>query len=144
MLMETGKSQNKLNTVDLQRIGLWVGTLALVISSIGLIVIGEFLGVIAIDMFIGLVAISTNLWPYIGMLQPSKDERAARIGAMAGLASWYITLILTVVGAVVLTYLPSSLNVHPTLAQGLGGIMLVMALSMIVLYEYMIRKSDVE
>ena len=142
--MDTKKAANPYNTIDLQRIGLWVGALVLVIDSISLIVIGEFMLVIAGGMFVGLAAISMNLWPYIGMQRPTKDERAAKIGAMAGLASWYISLIVTVVAAVMLCYLPASLGIHPTLAQGFGGVILVMVLSMIAIYEYMIRKSDVE
>jgi hypothetical protein len=142
--VETKKAGNPYNTVDLRRIGLWVGALVLVIDSISLIVIGEFLLVITGGMFVGLAAISMNLWPYIGMQQPTKDERAARIGAMAGLASWYVTLIVTVVGAILLGYLLPLWDIHPTLAQGLGGVILVMVLTMVVFYEYMIRKSDAE
>jgi hypothetical protein len=40
--METKKKENQYNTVDLQRIGLWVGALVLVIDSLILIVLGEF------------------------------------------------------------------------------------------------------
>jgi membrane protein YdbS with pleckstrin-like domain len=98
--------------------------------------------VIALDPLVGLGAISANLWPYIGMRKPMKDERAARAGAKAGLAAWYISLISTVVLAVVLGYLPASYGVHPTPAQVFGIVIAIMAVSMVGLYEYMIRKSD--
>lgn len=45
-------------------------------------------------------------------------QRVARIGVMADLSSRYLTLALTVIGTVVITFLPASLNIHPTLAQG--------------------------
>lgn len=65
------------------------------------------------------------------------------VGAIASLASWYISLVLTFITAVVPGYLPAAFDIHPTLAQGFGGVILVMVLSMIVIYEYMIRKSEV-
>jgi hypothetical protein len=141
--VETQKTQNKYNTIDIQRMCLWSGAIVLVIDSIVLISCGEFDFAIAVGTFLGLIIISMNLWPYIGMQQPSKDERAARIGGMAGLYSWYITLFLTVIGTMILGYLPESWNVHPTLAQGLGGVIIVMVVTMLALYEVMGRKSDV-
>jgi hypothetical protein len=142
-MMEKEVSDNKPARVDLQRMWLWVSAIALIMASACLIAVGEFELRVTAVVFLGLAAISTNLWPYIGMRPPLKDERAARIGAMAGLVSWYVTLIVTVVTAVSLGFLSKSFNIHPTLAQGFGYIIIVMVVSMVSTYEYMIRKSDV-
>jgi hypothetical protein len=116
--------------------------MALLLVCACIIAAGEFRALYTVVLFLGLAAISVNLWPYIGMSKPMKDERAARAGAKAGLAAWYISLIATVVLAVVLGYLPAPFGVHPTLAQVFGIVIAVLVIAMVGLYEYMIRKSD--
>jgi hypothetical protein len=140
--METKKTQNPYYTVDYQRMWLWVSATALMMASACLIAVGEFEPWYTVVLLLGLIAISANLWPYVGMRKPLKDERAAKIGAKAGLASWYVTLIVTIVTAVVLGYLPATFNVHPTLAQGFGFMVIVMVVTMVGIYEYMIRKDE--
>ncbi|WP_424358841.1 hypothetical protein [Methanocella sp. MCL-LM] len=143
-LKKADKAQSNVNMIDVQRIGLWIGALVLALDSICLIMIGEFEFVIAVGMGLGIVVISTNLWPYIGMQKPYKDERAARVGAMAGLSAWYISLVTAALAAVILGYLPASWNIHLNAAQALGGVILVMVVSMVCIYEYMSWKGVTE
>lgn len=138
------KAGSNANMIDLQRICLWIGALVLAIDSICLMMVGEFEFVIAVGMGLGLVVISSNLWPYIGMQKPFKDERAARVGAMAGLSAWYISLVVAVLAAVILGYMPASWNIHLNAAQALGGVILVMVVSMVCIYEYMNWKGVAE
>lgn len=134
---KTGNDPVSPKMIDLQRISFWVGSLVLAADSICLMLVGEFGFPIVVGMGMGLAMISINLWPYIGMQKPYKDERAARIGAMAGLTAWYISLIVAVASAVILGYLPASWNIHLNAAQALGGVILVMVVSMVCIYEYM-------
>ena len=88
--------------------------------------------------------ITLNLWPYIGMQKPYKDEWAAMAGTMAGITAWYISLIAAVVGAIVVGYLPALWNIQMNAAQSLGGIIVVMVISMVCAYEYMNWKGVTE
>lgn len=128
--------------VSLQRFVLWFGAFILAVGSIGLLVIGEFQTAVTICMLSGLSAISVSMWPYFGRSKPFSDERAARISAKAGLYSWYVTLAVTVFGAGVVS-IPGLIR-PPTTAQAVGGIVLVMVVTLVCGYEYMSRKGDEE
>jgi hypothetical protein len=144
MIMETTKKENRYDTIDFQRMRLWVSAIAMLMVCACITVMGDSRPLYTVVLFLALAAISVNLWPYIGMQKPLKDERAARAGAKAGLAAWYVSLLATVAMAVVLAWLPESFDVHLTLVQGLGIVAAIMVVSMVGLYEYMVRKSDTE
>ncbi len=142
--METQNEDNKLNTVDFQRMRLWVSAIAMLMVCACIIVVGDSRPLYTVVLFLTLAAISVSLWPYIGMGKPLKDERAARAGAKAGLVAWYVSLIATVLMAVVLAWLPEWFDVRLSAVQVLGVLAAIMVVSMVGLYEYMIRKSDPE
>jgi hypothetical protein len=142
--MEKQNSDNRYDNVNFQRMRLWVSAIAMLMVCACIIVVGDTRPMYTVVLFLAFAAISVSLWPYIGMGKPLKDERAARAGAMAGLNAWYISLLATVAMAVVITWLPESFDVHLTLVQGLGIVAAIMVISMVVLYEYMVRKSSPE
>lgn len=124
----------------LYRVSLWLGSAALVIAGIALIIWKSMDDVLAIVVLSGILVLLSNFFAYIGMEKPLKDERVKKIGTVSATYSWFITL--AFMGFLLISGYWSHRVFTPEELFGL--IFVVMLLSMLVINAYLGGKADVE
>jgi NADH:ubiquinone oxidoreductase subunit 6 (subunit J) len=77
----------------LYKVSLWLGSAALAIAGIVLIIWKTLDDAIIIVILLGALTLASNFFIYMGMDKPLKDERARKIGTLAATYSWFITIV---------------------------------------------------
>ncbi len=72
---------------------LWLGSAALVISGIALIIWKTFNDAIVITALVGISILASSLFYYLGISKPTEDERLRKIGTLAATYSWMTTMV---------------------------------------------------
>jgi len=131
---------DKSETYNLYNLSIWLGSAALIIDSLILIIWKTMDDAIAIGLLLGIMVYTANFFTYIGMEKTARDERLRKIGTMAATYSWYVTL--TFVTFLLITMywagkIRSSIEI-------MGVTILVMVTTMIILNTYFNLKGDVD
>jgi hypothetical protein len=133
---------NKKNAmgISLYNVSLWLGSTALVISGIALIIWKTLNDIIVALVLMGILVLVSSLFYYLGMEKPVKDERLRKIGTLSATYSWLATL------GFMCFLMVSGYWSHRVFAQEelFGLIMFVMVVSMLVINAYLSRRGDVE
>lgn len=124
----------------LYKVSLWLGSAALVIAGVVLIIWKSMDDVLAIVVLSGILVLLSNFFIYIGMDKPLKDERAKKIGTLSATYSWFITL--AFMGFLLVSGYWSHRAFTPEELFGL--VFVVMILSMLAINAYLGGKADVE
>jgi len=98
-------------------------------------------GILWLEVLLGLSLFGGGLFEFLGLRQPLKDERTARIGTRAATYSWYVMLVLLSFMAMVFGF---GGGWKISMAQAVGSLLIVMVVSILVLNWYLGRKGDVE
>ncbi len=124
----------------LYNVSLWLGSAALVISGVALIIWKTFNDIIVTVAFAGILVLVSGLFYYLGMEKPVKDERTRKIGTLAATYSWLVTL------AFMCFLMVTGYWSHRVFApeELFGLIMFVMVVSMLAINAYLGRREDVE
>jgi drug/metabolite transporter (DMT)-like permease len=122
------------------KVSLWLGSAALVIAGIVLVIWKSMDDILAIVVLSGILILLSNFFIYIGMDKPLKDERSKKIGTLSATYSWFITL--GFMGFLLISGYWSHRAFMPEELFGL--IFIVMILSMLAINAYFGGKADVE
>ncbi len=127
--------------VKARTISMLIGAALLIACGI-LMVIGDTIdGILWFEVLIGLGLFGGGLFEFLGLRQPLKDERVARIGTRAATYSWYTTLV--VVGFMGLVYGMGG-GYKISMPQAVGVILITMVLSIMLFNWHLGRQGDVE
>ncbi len=72
---------------------LWLGSAALVIAGIALIVWKTMNDAIVVTAFVGIMILASSLFYYLGINKPMQDERLKKIGTLSAIYSWMTTMV---------------------------------------------------
>jgi hypothetical protein len=125
--------------IDIFKISIWIGSAALILSGVILMVTKTTSDLLAVIVFVGVLSFMISFFSYIGMEEP-KDERLRKIGGAAATHSWHITLLI-VCGLLVSSIWSGDKYIS---ISSLGLILLVMVATMISGNIYFNWKGDVE
>ncbi|OPY33113.1 MAG: hypothetical protein A4E32_00786 [Methanomassiliicoccales archaeon PtaU1.Bin124] len=131
-------------TVDLVRartISMLLGGILLVACGVLMIFIENLDEILWLEIMLGVGLFGTGLFEYLGLRQPLKDERVARIGTLAMTYSWYTVLILVISIALVFGM---GGGYKISMPQAIGAILIVMVVSTFGFNWYVGREGDVE
>jgi hypothetical protein len=131
------EAKNK-GKMDVFNIITWIGSGALILSGVMLIITKTTSYVLGIIISLGILAFMIGFYEYIGMEEP-KDERLKKIGTTAATYSWHITLLL--IGSFIVSSIWSG-DKNISIAS-LGLILFVMVATMLGANVYLNRKGDV-
>jgi hypothetical protein len=125
--------------IDLFKIITWIGSGALILSGVILVVTRTMSYALGIIISLGILAFMIGFYEYIGMEEP-KDERLKKIGTTATTYSWHITLLL--IGSFLVS---STWSGDKSISiASLGLILFVMVATMLGTNIYLNRKGDVD
>jgi uncharacterized membrane protein len=131
------KNEDQLGIV---KASMWLGYLVMLGMGAVLVIWEPADGNVSMALLFCVVIFTANFFAYIGIQQPSKDERARRIGTMAATSSWFITLVL-----MCFVYIWAvTLNFPLSMARFLGILLIIMIVSMATLNFSFGRKGDVD
>lgn len=98
-------------------------------------------GILWVEVFLGLGLFGGGLFEFLGLRQPLKDERVARIGTRATTYSWYTILVF--VGFIAMVFGMGG-GYKIGMPQAVGSLLIVMVVSILGFNWYLGRKGDVE
>ncbi|MBI0583639.1 MAG: hypothetical protein ISF22_05360 [Methanomassiliicoccus sp.] len=98
-------------------------------------------GILWLEVLLGLGLFGGGLFEYLGLRQPLKDERVARIGTRAATYSWYSILVM--VGFLGMVYGMGGGH-KISMSQATGVVLITMVVSIMLFNWYLGRKGDVE
>jgi hypothetical protein len=136
---KTGTS-NDLNRYDFYNVSIWLGSAALIVDSLVLIIWKTMNDALAIGLLLGVMVFMTNFFSYIGIEKSTQDERIRKIGTLSTTYSWYVTIVF--VSFLLITSYWS--GVVRTGTELLGVTIFVMVTTMIGTNTYMKLKGDIE
>lgn len=142
VLNKQNKSSNKKQSKNYNgyNISIWLGSCALMISGLIMMVTKTMTDLLAIVLLLGIIALMTNFFKYVGMDPKSQDERLRKIGTFATTYSWYITLLF-------ITFLVINMywaqNIHNPI-ELMGVVIFVMTFTMLVGNTILNRKGDID
>lgn len=133
-------SKSKFSNYDMYNVSMWLGSAALLVSGLIMIVTKTMSDLLAVVLLLGIMALMTNFFNYVGMDEKARDERLRKIGTFAATYSWYITLIFV-------TFLVLNMywgqNIHNPI-ELMGVTIFVMVSTMLIANTVLSRKGDIE
>jgi hypothetical protein len=127
--------------VKAKTISVYLGGALLVASAI-LMMMGDTLGnILWLEVMLGMGLFFGGMSEFIGLKQPLKDERAARIGTLAATYSWY-TVLLLVTSIMMVFGFGGGYKI--SMPQAVGATLITMVVSILAFNWYLGRKGDVE
>jgi hypothetical protein len=115
---------------------------ALLVACGVLMILNDTLdGILWLEVLLGLGLFGGGLFEFLGLRQPLKDERTARIGTRAATYSWYVLLVL--VGFMAMVYGMGG-GGKLGMPQAVGTLLIVMVVSILGINWYLGRRGDVE
>ena len=133
-------TKNDLNRYDFYNVSIWLGSAALIVDSLVLIIWKTMNDALAIGLLLGVMVFTTNFFSYIGIEKSTQDERIRKIGTLSATYSWYVTIVF--VSFLLITSYWS--GVVRTGTELLGVTIFVMVTTMIGTNTYMKLKGDIE
>jgi uncharacterized membrane protein YfcA len=94
-----------------------------------------------LEVVFGLALFGGGLFEYLGLREPLKDERTARIGTRAATYSWYTVLVM--VGFLGMVFGMGG-GYKISMSQATGSVLITMVVSILAFNWYLGRKGDVE
>ncbi|HEY3419397.1 MAG TPA: hypothetical protein VGK23_02475 [Methanomassiliicoccales archaeon] len=122
-------------------ISVYIGGAALIGCGILMILNDTLDGFLWVEILAGLGLFGGGLFEFLGLHQPLKDERIARIGTRAATYSWYSVLVL--IGFMAMVYGMGG-GYKIGMPQAVGSLIIVMVISMVAFNWYLGREGDVE
>ena len=98
-------------------------------------------GILWLEVLLGLALFGGGLFEFLGLRQPLKDERVARIGTRAATYSWYAILVL--LGFMAMVFGMGG-GAKISMPQAVGTMLIAMVVSILAFNWYLGRKGDVE
>lgn len=126
--------------VKARTISMYIGGAALIACGILMLMNDTLDGILWLEVIIGLGLFGGGLFEFLGLRQPLKDERVARIGTRATTYSWYVVLVL--VGFLSMVYGMGG-GYKIGMPQAVGSLMIVMVSSILAFNWYLGREGDV-
>jgi hypothetical protein len=139
--MTTEIKSKGVSMVKARLISMLIGGALLVACGVLMIVEDTIDGILWLEVLIGLGVFGGGLFEFLGLRQPLKDERVARIGTRAATYSWYTTLVM--VGFIGMVYGMGGGH-KISMSQAAGIVLITMVLSILLFNWYLGRKGDVE
>ena len=140
----TGKNENKEynmeNNYNMYRVSIWLGSVALIVDSLVLIIWKTMNDLVAIGLLLGILIYGISFFAYMGMDKSARDERLRKIGTYSATYSWYITLVFVVYLVITMYW---GQNIHNPL-ELMGVTILVMVSTMLIANTVLSRKGDIE
>jgi hypothetical protein len=121
-------------------ISMYIGGTALIACGILMLLNDTLDGILWVEVLIGLGLFGGGLFEFLGLRQPLKDERVARIGTRATTYSWYCVLVF--VGFMAMVYGMGGGN-KIGMPQAVGSLIIVMVVSILAFNWYLSREGDV-
>ncbi|MEN6292154.1 MAG: hypothetical protein ABFC34_14255 [Methanobacterium sp.] len=133
-------SKSKFNNYDMYNISIWLGSVALMVSGLIMVVTKTMSDLLSVLLLLGIMGLMTNFFTYVGMDKKARDERLRKIGTFAATYSWYITLIFV-------TFLVLNMywgqNIHNPI-ELMGVTIFVMVSTMLIANTVLSRRGDIE
>jgi hypothetical protein len=115
---------------------------ALLIACAALMLIEDNIDdILWLEVLLGLGLFGGGLFEYLGLREPLRDERTARIGTRAATYSWYAVLVM--VGFLGMVYGMGG-GYKVSMSQATGAVLVTMVASILACNWYLGRKGDVE
>ncbi len=127
--------------VKARTISMLLGGALLVATGILMIVENNLDDILWLEILLGLGLFGGGLFEYLGLREPLKDERTARIGTRAATYSWYVVLVM--VGFLGMVYGMGG-GYKISMPQATGAVLITMVVSIMMFNRYLGRKGDVE
>jgi L-asparagine transporter-like permease len=131
---------SKGSSYDLYNVSIWLGSAALIVDSLVLIIWKTMDDAVAIGLLLGIMVYIANFFAYIGMDETARDERLRKIGTYAATYSWYITLVFVVFLVITMYW---GQNIHNPV-ELMGVTILVMVSTMLIANTVLSRKGDID
>jgi L-asparagine transporter-like permease len=125
---------------NIYKVSIWLGSAALIVDSIVLIIWKTMDDFIAIGLLLGITVYMASFFAYLGMDKTARDERLRKIGTLAATWSWYITLVF-VVFLVISMYWAQ--RIHDPI-ELMGVTIFVMVTTMLIANTILSRRGDIE
>jgi hypothetical protein len=137
--MTDGKKS--ISMVEARTISMMLGGALLIACGVVLIMGDTIDNILWLEVLLGLGLFGGGLFEFLGLREPLKDERVARIGTRAATYSWYSVLVM--VGFMAMVFgLGGGHKI--TMPQAVGSILIAMVVSIFLFNWYLGRKGDVE
>ena len=133
-------SKNVFNNYDMYKVSIWLGSVALIVDSLVLIIWKTMNDLVAIGLLLGIVIYGISFFAYMGMDKTARDERLRKIGTYSATYSWYITLVFVVYLVITMYW---SQNIHNP-AELMGVTIFVMVSTMLIANTVLSRRGDIE
>jgi hypothetical protein len=130
---------NKSN-YDVQNISIWLGSAALMLSGLIMMVTKTMSDILVVIILLGATAYLTNFFIYVGMDKKAQDERLRKIGTFATTYSWYITLMFI---SFLVINMYWAQNIHNPI-ELMGVTIFVMTSTMLIANTILNRKGDID
>jgi hypothetical protein len=127
--------------VKARAISMFLGGALLVACGALMLMNDNLDNILWVEVLMGLSLFGGGLFEFLGLRQPLKDERVARIGTRAITYSWYTVLV--VVGFIALVYGMGG-GYKIGMPQAVGSVLIVMVVSTFAFNWYLGREGDVE
>lgn len=127
--------------VKARTISMVLGGALLIACGILMLVEDTIDGILWLEVLLGLGLFGGGLFEYLGLSEPLKDERTARIGTRAATYSWYAALVM--VGFLGMVYGMGG-GYKISMSQATGAVLITMVVSIMAFNWYLGRKGDVE
>jgi hypothetical protein len=129
------------NLVKARTISMLLGGILLIACGIMMILNDTLDNILWLEIMLGVGLFGTGLFEFLGLKQPLKDERVARIGTLSMTYSWYTLLILvTSIGLV----FGMGGGYKISMPEAIGTILIVMVVSTFGFNWYLGREGDVD
>jgi len=140
----TGKNKNKESSMESNyntyKLSIWLGSAALIVDSLILIIWKTMNDLIAIGLLLGIIIYGISFFAYMGIDKTARDERLRKIGTYSATYSWYITLVFVVYLVITMYW---GQNIHNPI-ELMGVTILVMVSTMLIANTVLSRKGDIE
>jgi hypothetical protein len=139
-MMSEVKSKG-VSMVEARTISMLIGGALLVACGLLMIVGDTIDNILWLEVLLGLGLFGGGLFEFLGLSQPLKDERVARIGTRAATYSWYA--VFAFAGFISMVYGMGG-GYKISMPQAVGAVLIVMVSSILLFNWYLGRKGDVE
>ncbi len=129
------------DTVRARTISMVLGGALLVACGVLMLVEDTIDGILWLEVLLGLGLFGGGLFEYLGLREPLKDERTARIGTRAATYSWYTVLV--IIGFLSMVYGMGG-GYKISMSQATGAVLITMVVSIMAFNWYLGRMGDVE
>lgn len=130
-----------MDEVKAKTISVVLGGALLIACGILLLLEDTLDGILWLEVLLGLGLFGGGLFEFLGIRQPLKDERAARIGTRAATYSWYAVLVVLAFMAMVFG-MGGGFKI--SMPQAVGATLITLVASMLLFNWYLGRRGDVE